>query len=410
MDPLSVTASIIAVSQLAETLLKTVRAIKSASEDRKSLVIEISALRGILNTLQETLDDIGDEEWATTTQLLNAPDGPLPTLKTALGMLLQALGVWSPNASSNGKVSKLRSAATALVWPFKEGEVKKRLETIGRQKSLLSLALDNDHLALSRAIRDDTQSMLGKIKKVEMMVEGEIDKTQRARNEEISRRLQESFEAALKWFAPVDYLAKQKDVFRLYLEGTADWFMEHSSFVKWKQSEQRTLFCTGIPGAGKTVLASAIIDHLTQIAAIDKSVGVAWIYFDYKQQQSQTLGNLLAALYMQLTRQTPEFIDDASNLVISLQRSYRSAYRPTVKECVSVLERKIATFEKVFFVLDALDECDKDRSIRDEFLEEIQNLDNKVHILVTSRDAAEIDDATVERIDMSAPPESIEKY
>jgi hypothetical protein len=65
-DPLSVTASIIAVLQLSSTVLRYLVDVKDTSADRKSLICEISSTRGILSTLNETVDDarVSDETWS----------------------------------------------------------------------------------------------------------------------------------------------------------------------------------------------------------------------------------------------------------------------------------------------------------------------------------------------------------
>jgi hypothetical protein len=160
-DPLSVTASIIAVLQLSSTVLRYLVDVKDASADRKSLIREISSTRGILSTLNETVDDtrVSDETWSATIRSLEYPDGPLIVLKTALTQLATTL---KGSASATG----IKKAANSLRWPFKQSEVEKILRVIECQKSTLSLALENDHIALSReicnnaeAIRDDVAGL-----------------------------------------------------------------------------------------------------------------------------------------------------------------------------------------------------------------------------------------------------------
>jgi hypothetical protein len=153
-DPLSVTASITAVLQLSSTVLRYLVDVKDASADRKSLIREISSTRGILSTLNETVDDarVSDETWSATIQSLKDPDSPLIVLKTTLTQLATTL---KGSASATG----IKKAADSLRWPFKQSEVKKILSIIERQKSTLSLALENDHIALSREIRNNTEAI-----------------------------------------------------------------------------------------------------------------------------------------------------------------------------------------------------------------------------------------------------------
>jgi hypothetical protein len=154
MDPLSVTASIIAVLQLGSTVLKYLGDVKDATRDCKSIIDEISSTRGILSALNETVGDVTDSGgiWSATIRALKEPDGPLIVLKNTLEQLA---GIFEGQASATG----IKKAAKSLRWPFKETEVNKFLRIIERQKSTLSLALENDHVALSQAIRDNTLSI-----------------------------------------------------------------------------------------------------------------------------------------------------------------------------------------------------------------------------------------------------------
>ena len=125
MDPLSVTASIIAVLQLSSTVLRYLVDVTDASADRKSLIREIGSTRGILSTLNETVDDVrvSDETWSATIRSLKDPDGPLSVLTTTLQQLATTL---KRSASATG----IKKAANSLRWPFKQSEVEKILRVI----------------------------------------------------------------------------------------------------------------------------------------------------------------------------------------------------------------------------------------------------------------------------------------
>ena len=153
-DPLSFTASIIALLQLSSTVLRYLVDVKDASADRKSLIREISATRGILSTLKETLDDarVSDETWSATVRSLEDPDGPLHVLTTTLQQLTTTL-------QGSGLTTGIKKAANSIRWPFKQNEVEKILRVIEHQKSTLSLALENDHIVISREIRNNTEAI-----------------------------------------------------------------------------------------------------------------------------------------------------------------------------------------------------------------------------------------------------------
>jgi len=111
-DPLGVTASIIAVLQLSSTVLGYLVNVKDASANRKSLIREISFTRGILSTLNETVDDarVSDETWSATIRSLEDPDGPLRVLTTTLQQLATTLEELS-FGNRHQKVSELTSMA-----------------------------------------------------------------------------------------------------------------------------------------------------------------------------------------------------------------------------------------------------------------------------------------------------------
>ena len=76
--------------------------------------------------------------------------------------------------------------------------------------------------------------------------------------------LVESRKKILDWLSPIDYAKLQSDTLRKRQEGTGEWFLKTTAFTKWVEGKQspNTLFCPGIPGAGKTMIVSIVINHL----------------------------------------------------------------------------------------------------------------------------------------------------
>ncbi|KAH0541245.1 hypothetical protein FGG08_004250 [Glutinoglossum americanum] len=151
MDPLSISASIVALLQLSSAVIRFLRDVKEAPDDLKMLMVEISSIKGLLLTLQDLVES-GETE-LTTLQSLNAPNGPLSQCQSALKRLTEKF------APAVG----LGRARNALTWPFQKSEVKEVLCAIERQKTLFSLALQNDHLGLSRAVKADVAELKGNV-------------------------------------------------------------------------------------------------------------------------------------------------------------------------------------------------------------------------------------------------------
>ncbi|KAJ7026032.1 hypothetical protein C8F04DRAFT_879243, partial [Mycena alexandri] len=103
----------------------------------------------------------------------------------------------------------------------------------------------------------------------------------------------------LNWLSPINFFLRQADISQMRTKGTGKWLRADPIFEKWESGSGSTLWCRGIPGAGKTVLASMVVDYLgTQFTG--KNIGVACIYLNHKEVGSQTPSRLLAGLWRQL--------------------------------------------------------------------------------------------------------------
>src|SRR5262245_57714539 len=66
----------------------------------------------------------------------------------------------------------------------------------------------------------------------------------------------------LEWISPTDYPLRQSDIIKRRQEGTGQWFLDKLQETGWLSKPKATLFCPGIPGAGKTMVAAIVIDYL----------------------------------------------------------------------------------------------------------------------------------------------------
>ncbi|KAJ7584163.1 hypothetical protein C8J56DRAFT_198290 [Mycena floridula] len=140
---------------------------------------------------------------------------------------------------------------------------------------------------------------------VDTLVEHKIDA------ETIKKR-----EDFLNWISKLDFQATQSDTSAKHTAGTGDWFLKQQDFVDWKDGKTKFLWCPGIPGAGKTVLSSIIVEHLHG-AILQPKIAVICIYFDYKQQEEQSPTQLLGNILKQLIQQHSVF----SNHLVTLHRT-----------------------------------------------------------------------------------------
>ena len=137
-DPLSITASIVALLEFSGKVIGYLNDVKNGSADCVKILSEVASVKCMLYSLQEKAhEDKHNGAWSSTFYSLNVPKGPLDQIQTALESLSTKL---APPSTSLKKVRK------AMTWPFQKGEIKEILERIERAKGLLGLALQNDHM------------------------------------------------------------------------------------------------------------------------------------------------------------------------------------------------------------------------------------------------------------------------
>ena len=97
MDPLSISASIIAVLQPSGTVVQYLNNVKDAQKDRQIILGELSSAIGFLFLLKDRAERTQwRDAWSVTVESLNTPEGPLEQFKMALQRLASklALVVW----------------------------------------------------------------------------------------------------------------------------------------------------------------------------------------------------------------------------------------------------------------------------------------------------------------------------
>jgi Cdc6-like AAA superfamily ATPase len=190
--------------------------------------------------------------------------------------------------------------------------------------------------------------------------------------------------AILDWLTPTNFFPQQNDFVKQRQAGTVQWLLDSEEFKSWVGTNKKTLFCLGIPGAGKTILTSVVVDDLSRRFEGDTSVGIAYIYCNFKRQIEQTLEDLLASLLKQLAQgrsSLPESIKSLNS------RCTSGNSRPSVGDISKVLQSVATEYSRVFILVDALDECRVNDYSQANLLSQISELQTKcnVNVFATSR-------------------------
>ncbi|KAB8208120.1 hypothetical protein BDV34DRAFT_58181 [Aspergillus parasiticus] len=160
------------------------------------------------------------------------------------------------------------------------------------------------------------------------------------------------YQTVLDWLTTTDYSSKQNDSIRRRHKGTLDWLLRSREFNEWMTGNNLTLLCPGKPGAGKTTATSLVIDFLSKKLQQPSSIGIAYVYFNFRERQKQQVEDLLLSMLKQLVRP-----HDLEGIRTFYQNHMQMRTRPTFNDILDILTEVVAGFSRAFLVVDALDEC-----------------------------------------------------
>ena len=140
MDPCSALGLAASILQIINTTAQTIQYLKDvrdAPEDRAQILGETASLLGLLKDLRARVEHANQTDpWYVRIRLLEGQGGPLDQYQSAMIVLAKKL---KPE-------SGLKKLEKRLLWTFDRKQIKATLDLIERLKSLISLALQGDHL------------------------------------------------------------------------------------------------------------------------------------------------------------------------------------------------------------------------------------------------------------------------
>jgi hypothetical protein len=403
-------ASIIAVIQISEKIIGYIRAVHGAADDREKLRKHV---RHSSNTLSFLSDGCEDSEkgqaWAEFIKPLN---GSLARLKQALEFAAARLQTRS-------------SLKVKLTWPFNKEEGQGLINVIKSEEVLLGLALEVSSARLLQEINIRTKECESNLVKLEVLMVGhmaaievrftEIRDDLRAiqvDQEYVKKQMEQKTDAekqndkaaTLNWLSPIDHLKEQDQHIHRRQAGTCTWFLTSKTYQDWWGStSQSTLFCPGMPGAGKTVLSSVVIADLWKRYRRDSDVAVTFVFCGFNRHDEQMKDNLLMSILKQL-------LEPQTSLPDSIGSYYEDSIHPTHDEILELLGTAISIYSSIFIVIDGLDECEEGEG----FLSDLWNLQTgfRIRLLVTSRYVTSIENLfqNARRIEVRASDEDVRKY
>lgn len=214
----------------------------------------------------------------------------------------------------------------------------------------------------------------------------------------------------MEWISSTNYPAQQLDIIGRRQKETGRWFLDTAEVAKWINTPRGTLFCPGIPGAGKTMVAAIAIDHL--LSHVQSSlVGVAYLYCNYKAKEEQSASSMVAAIVKQLAQRRPSMAEPIARLY---EQHEKCGTKPVLEKILTTLQEVTAKYSTIYIVVDALDECQDSEGDRSLFLAKLRDLQARedVRLMITSRFIAEIEAEfkQEERLEIRASKEDVRRF
>jgi len=190
----------------------------------------------------------------------------------------------------------------------------------------------------------------------------------------------ESKRVLLSRLTSTDFNTTHSGISSRRTKGTGAWLLDISEFRSWMRKDSSgVLWCSGIPGAGKTMLSSLVMDNFIEDRKNDKEIGVAGVYCSYRNSQStlSTMGSILQQLLEPLDVVPP-------------------SGPPKLEHTRAALVDSCTRYSQTFVVIDALDECNDGIGLLTELQEWYQamlimELKNTLHITITGRTSVHAD-------------------
>lgn len=169
---------------------------------------------------------------------------------------------------------------------------------------------------------------------------------------------------------------------------TGDWIREEPEFKDWINNQKPMLWVSGTPGAGKSFIASNIIEHLTELYPQNvrhpSHISVGYFFFKDDNPETRSFHQALCDIAFKVAQNDPVYARHVTRCVDSSQdiRTLESLWK---KLFVDFFVLNDSTDSGLYVVLDAIDESWT--ADRQEFFELVNDIkpNGRLHILMLGR-------------------------
>lgn len=383
-DPLSISSGVAGLVSLADIVLRRTynyaRLAYNAPKDITALSIELASLHGVLDGVRAVASQLEGQEFDLTWRLhqIYSCHKTLEDIRLTL----------EKHDTSSVELGSIKSAIRRLKWPFTASQTKDLISQVERHKTTMGLALGADSvnglleiLSHQNDIQIGIENLVAEVKDIKLQMKNKYDaETLITMNRERKRILD-----SLSSHNP---RSNHMNNLGLRHPATGIWFTEGEEFTTWCRNKRAVLWSFGIPGGGKTVLASCAIEECVKISDHDNAV--AYFYCDYNNTASLDPINILGSLCEQVARQDEQSFEKLEEFYQTHHFPDRPAMPYASENLRDLILRMSSSFDNLMIIVDGLDECRGNVSQLVELLISLNQRSDNIKLLVFSRDEPDL--------------------
>ncbi|KAK3300595.1 uncharacterized protein B0H64DRAFT_414465 [Chaetomium fimeti] len=362
MDPLSAAANIIQIINAANKVINLCRrfleVVRDAPGDLRLILVEVSTLRAILDDLHFL---VSCNQGPSTLDTLTRDHGPVEGCRKVVSELEDML----PAESLFATDSKRKAVLAAMSWLWKESRAKTLLDELREYKSTIALALTTDSSLDIKETKNNTEKIYAALTDAQE-------------------------QNVFNWLIATDPTEIHERSRDTYEPGTGEWLFRSPEWQSWLGEKTRCLWIHGIPGAGKTIFASHLIESVGMHCGRQGSGYACVYYYCYFGHSQDETTPVLRWILLELCRQL-------GRVPLAVHELYRRGGNPSPRNLLATLEQVIQAFDRVHVIIDAVDESLQ----RENLLRVLRDLAvdgrfEKLRLLATSREYLDIEEVMVD--------------
>jgi hypothetical protein len=191
-----------------------------------------------------------------------------------------------------------------------------------------------------------------------------------------------------QWLSAPDPSTNYQKALKLRQADTGLWFLKSDAYTRWKSAAKTPLWLYGIPGCGKTILSSTVLQDIHQHCQDDPGKVIAYFFFDFNDSKKQDPEMMVRSLLCQLSQQSIKIPASLDALFSSCESGQRQL---SIRALIDALQSMIQDLPQIYIVLDALDECAQRVELMEMFEMMVKWKAPNLHILLTSRRERDIE-------------------